>query len=117
MDEQMPLDIGIGSRSQSLPLVVQEVADQSAEGFVSFGLGVRLLAGRILAEADLSVEVFCYVARFAEVDRTELPERDAPLLCADLVLKNVNARASFAQTDAKAGNVVVPSDEVIFTSR
>src|SRR5262245_18034729 len=97
---EVPLDLS-QARSAHLPLPAREVGPQDrAKGLGGFRLLFGFDRSRVVTESHLGVKLRCGLAGLGRVERWIFPQRHAPVLRADLVLKYKCFRSTV--TDAKA---------------
>src|SRR6516164_1366296 len=111
----MPLKVRIGAFAQSAlayvttPLIEIFVGD-CFEGPRGPRLGFCLIASGIFAKLHTGMKPFDYFADFGNAKGCSGTECHPALFCAELVLENKRARSLLAQSEPKAGHVIVKKD-------
>src|SRR6516164_4131781 len=118
----MPLKVRIGAFAQSAlayvitPLIEIFVGD-CFEGPCGTRPSFCLVTSRIFAKLDAGVKLFGYFTDFDNAKGRSGTKCHAALFCAELVLENKCPRSLLAQSEPKAGHVIVKKDRFGFPGR
>ena len=108
--EQVSLRIDVAAGLQALLLRPQKAVHNGSKGLQCAFSPLGLLAGGVLAEADLCVERDCLGARGGNIDRCCCAECDSAVLTAELVLVNPPASSTGAEAKPEAGDIIIEVD-------
>ena len=111
---QVPLDLFERTRPILRAQRVQKFVRRGPEGFRCLPLRLRLVGCGILAELHAGIELVRGLARIGKALRGCLAERHAPLLGAELVLKDEVPRTAFPHAQSKTRNIIVEKNRLAF---